>query len=312
MKYIQDQFITHLGLERVKKLGSEKYNFKCPLCNEGHSKTKRRGYLLWNKRYNTYVFNCFNCGTTTNFKNILKILSPTQVPIYEQKEKEENFRSYIHPIKEEKLDDSISIIGISLLPKGSTKCSDNSVCLEYCLKRKIPQKFIKKWYYHKDYGLIVPFELDNESIYGWQSRNLDTKYFHIELPENNPKIWNWFNINKDEEVFISESIIDASMLYYIGKQSIAAIGSDISTEYLAELKYPVFIFDNDKTGKTKTIKYSKLLPNAKFLVWDKRIHQKDLNEIITSSIPIDKFKKFIEGSLKTGYEIQIQHKMNLF
>jgi hypothetical protein len=71
------------------------------------------------------------------------------------------------------------------------------------------------------------------------------------------------------------------------------------------------IFDNDEVGKLKCIKYSKLFPKARFLVWDKRIKYKDLNEIIVNNISLEKFKKFIDTSLKTAYEVSILSKLNI-
>lgn len=310
LKVIQDQFIPQLGLDGLKKVSSEKYNCRCPICGDSKTnKRKKRGWFIWNRKFDTYVYTCFNCGETTNFQKICKIINPSVYENYNVLEKQEKFNDYISTDYKEKKkliqDDTVEL---SVLPEGTIPCTSNQSCLEYLKMRKIPDKFIRKWKYNSKYGLIIPFELDSTDIYGWQSRNLETKYFHISLPEDNMKVWNWYNIDKNSRVFICESIIDASMLYRIGEQSVAMLGADINMNLMSELKEPVFAFDNDETGIRKSIKYSELFPNALFLVYDKRIKQKDLNEIVID-VSDDKFKKFVLSHLKTGFQVQIMHKM---
>jgi hypothetical protein len=299
-----------LPLEGFKKLSSGKYNFRAICCGDSKTnKRKRRGFFLWNRRYDTYIYTCHNCGTTTNFQNICKTYTPSLFEQYKVKEREETLNSFMSPEKQEEFEDYSDCIGVSILPDDSIKCSDSPECLEYLQNRKVPNIFIKKWMYHKSYGLIVPFELDEDDIYGWQSRKLKEKTFHIELPEENYKIWNWYTVDKSKPLFICESIIDATMLYRIGYQAIAILGSDIEAEALGEISDPIFIFDNDKTGQNKMIKYSKAYQKAKFLQFDSRIKQKDLNEIIMSNVSDEKFKKFIDSNIKTGFMIQIESKL---
>jgi hypothetical protein len=310
-KYIQEHFISLLPLDGYKKLSSTKINCRCFICGDSKTnKRKKRGFFLWNKRYDTYVFTCHNCGASTNFNNVCKTYAPSLYEQYKIKEREENFNAFLKTQREEVEDYDDDVVGISILPDGSRKCIDVPECLDKLIERKVPMMFIKKWMYHKDFGLVVPFELDDEDIYGWQARQLKEKVFHIELPEENYKIWNWYGVDKKKPVFICESIIDATMLYRIGYQAIAILGSDIETRAIEELSEPIFIFDNDETGFKKLIKYSKAFNQAKFLQFDKRIKQKDLNEIVKDGIPDDKLKKFIDTHIKTGFQIQVELKLS--
>lgn len=310
MKYIQEQFISMLYLDGLKKVGLNKYNCRCPYCNDSKvSKKKKRGWFLWNQPYNTYVFYCHNCSKKTNFKNMLKDFNNVSFQSYLEMEKQEEFNSFINlkPAKKielsykQELEESISL---EYLPDGTVDCKLVPECLAYLQKRKIPQQFIDKWKYNKRFGLIVPFEFEEgeDFVYGWQSRKLNKKEFKISLPEDNPKIWNLFSVKENKNLYITESIIDSCMLYHIGLQSISMLGSDLHKEILDNFKKVYFIFDNDETGRKKTLKYSQIFTDAHFLIWDKRIKQKDLNEIITSGVPLEKFKKFIETSFKSSIE----------
>lgn len=312
LKYLQEQYIPQLGIEGLKKVSSNKFNCRCPICGDSKTnKRKKRGWFLYNSKFDTWVYNCFNCETTTNFQNICQKLSPALYQSYSEREKYESFNSFISSSTnkekdyEEYEDSEDDCVSIDSLPDDTIDCIDSPECMEYCTKRKIPLMFIKKWKYSKEYGLIVPFVYEHNLIYGWQSRSLKEKRFHISLPENNEKIWNWYTVDKTKPLYILESVIDATMLYKINRQSIAIIGADINKEVVQEIKYPIFIFDNDETGKLKTIKYSKLFPQAKFLIWDKKIKQKDLNEILVSGVSESQFQNFIDSSIKSGFEANI-------
>lgn len=314
MRQLQDRYLMTLGLEGLKRISSDKLNVRCKLCGDSsHNKSKKRGYFLWNRRYNTYVYFCHKCGASTNFKGFLKEINPLMYDLYVEEEKKISLQNYLS-LKQETtsyVPKNSSEVTLDLLPSNCVKCKDDEKCYTYLQKRKIPRTFINKWYYHDDFGMIVPFEYTEDLIYGWQGRKLETKEFFTDLPEDNPKIWNYYQVKKEETCFVLESIIDATMMYHINYQSIAALGSDINPEYLEEFEDLVFIFDNDTVGKLKCIKYSKLFPKARFLVWDKRIKYKDLNEIIVNNISLEKFKKFIDTSLKTAYEVSILSKLNL-
>lgn len=315
-KILQDQYIPMLGLEGLKKTGTKKYNTRCPYCGDSKTKkTKKRGWFLWNDKYNTYVYNCFNCDTVTNFDGVCKFMSPSVYEVYKTKEREETLSEFIDSMTSTKnkqksnIDENIDI-SLECLPSGTINCTESSQAIEYLQKRKIPKNIYVNWKYNKSYGIIIPFEYSRETtsdgfFYGWQARQINKKDFHTSLPESNPKLWNWFSINKKQPVYILESIIDASMMSLLNYQSIAMVGADIKKEYVDELKEPFFIFDNDETGVKKTIKYSKLYPNAHFLIWNKKIKQKDLNEIIVSGVSVEKFKKFIDTSFVNGFKASI-------
>lgn len=312
MKNIQDQYILRLPIDGMKRVSSEKINCRCWSCGDSKTnKRKKRGWFIWNKRFSTYVYFCHNCGLCTNFKGVAKNLSLPIYDMYMEEEKKAALEMYVCSSndKEDVIQDES--LNLEMLPEGCIPAVNSEECLTYLKNRKIPEYFIKKWFYHKSYGLVVPFEFEDDLVYGWQGRKLKTKEFHTNLPEENPKIWNLFSVNKSEKVFVLESIIDATMLYLIGYQAISIAGADVSAEDLSDFEDLVFIFDNDETGKSRCIKYSNIFKKSEFLVWDKRIRFKDLNEIICSGVDLQKFKKFIDSSIKTSYEIAILSKMKL-
>ena len=60
-------------LQKFKKVKSDLYNFRCPICGDSQkNKNKTRGYLYPVK--NNTNFKCHNCGASMSFNNFLKEL----------------------------------------------------------------------------------------------------------------------------------------------------------------------------------------------------------------------------------------------
>jgi hypothetical protein len=126
-----------------------------------------------------------------------------------------------------------------------------------------------KWYYgYQDLkigdityktsnSIVIPLYYKNE-MYAFYSRSIEGKEFATYMNDANIgyKIWNWFNINKEEPVYIYEGIFDALAGGF--KNSIALMGAKLPDDRLKELKNPVFVLDDDVTGVKNSIDYSKL------------------------------------------------------
>ena len=77
MNHIDSKFIGLLSprLEKFKKVKSNLYNFRCPICGDSKkNKSKTRGYLYSVK--SDVNFKCHNCGASITFNNFLKSIDP--------------------------------------------------------------------------------------------------------------------------------------------------------------------------------------------------------------------------------------------
>jgi len=120
------------------------------------------------------------------------------------------------------------------------------------------------------------------------------------------KIWNWFNIDKSKPVYIFEGIFDALSLGY--NNVIAAIGATIPIERIKELKEPIFVSDNDKTGVLNSIKYSNL--GHKVYIQPSKYREKDLNQLKLNNRGLD-LKKIVDENLFSGMMAEIRLKEKL-
>lgn len=281
---------------------------KCVVC--GDSKTGRKHRLhLYEKGGQTYV-KCFNCELSTNMFGFLK----TYFPQYLNQYKQENFYLNINNFREIKTENADININFDWNNVSNSDIAEvenvtNSNTLEYLdssifqdltqsakdyIKSRginYTEKFGKFYTFDgilsvkgKDFDLrhklIIPF-YNEDKIIGFYSRSIHNKIFLTCNLNEGYKIWNYFNIDKNKEVYIFEGIFDALSFYQMFNidNVIALCSKDIPQERLKELKKPIFCLDSDRTGINTMLKYAL---NYKVQIPDTRF--KDMNEFLINGV----------------------------
>lgn len=299
---IFDLEIKYLNLAgvKIKNISNETVNCKCPVCGEGKSKWKHRGYVLKKPGEDTASFFCQNeCGAMS-FVNMLNSVNPSLGSAYlveAKKQKVKNFKKNdlemfdLEPTKivEKPIPNKI-VINSEVYDLDEL----NDRSKEYLLnQRKLPLNALKHFRYIVELDAIVALFLTSEnSFYGYQLRSLKEKSFHIHLFDNNPKIWNIYGVDPSKPIYVFESIFCA--LSSGLDNVISTLGASVSKQLLDEL-FPgadiVFCLDNDIEGKNKAIKYSNL--GYKVLVHDSKFPAKDYNEALVAGAKPDQIAKYI-------------------
>jgi hypothetical protein len=308
--YVREKYlamlIPNLDID-PKSVNTPELNFSCPYCKEGKSLgRKRRAFIYKETGYN---FLCYNCGVANNFEWFLRDQDNNLFKQYFVENKSDLIKEYLKPTKKEKKEevpaDTSDGLTYMWFDSDFIPVIQNNEALAYVKKRKIPKKFWDDiWYYTKpneaySNSIIFPFRKDGE-MYGFSSRNIYNKFFHIELPsKSNHKLWNYYGVNKSLNVYIFESIIDA--LYM--DNSMAMNGSSITKKFLAEFISPILVFDNDtdgsKTGVKKAMKYAKM--GYKIFIMPVELNKyKDMNELICAGFPPEKVEKLITKNVHQG------------
>jgi hypothetical protein len=261
---------------------TEFYNFGCPFCHEGNSiGKKKRAFILKNKEHKFY---CHNCFTSYSFVSFLYNIDRSVYYQYKEDNRENKFYSNENPIKKE-----VEIVITENLEQLSKKFTDNlypvkslDYAYQYLVSRRVPDETIDKLlYYLSDeekivYNRSIVFPFYNKGFktyYGFQSRQIINKFFHIELQnEDYPKIWNLFNIDNTKPVYIFEGFFDSIVI----DNSVALNGADIPQKYMRYIQIPIFVFDNDKTGFLKAMKYAE--KGYRVFVYPENFKYKDFND----------------------------------
>lgn len=177
----------------------------------------------------------------------------------------------------------------------------------YCTGKVI---FDKKPLSLQDY-IIIPLTWPNGQWYGFQALAWKRKDFRVVLLSQNTgwKVWNWDKINKEEPVYIFESIYDAMSSGY--ENVIAQLGANLEQDRIDELKKPIFCLDNqnvDEASARESMKY--LEKGYKVFLWPKGSENfKDTNDLRKRKVNYVLIQKMIENNIFTGMEGILKLKM---
>ena len=319
----------------VKRVGSNKLNFRCPLCGDGKKKTSHRGWFY----IDTGSYFCWNAGCIAAESGIqgLKFLSLISgKPISEIKselikkagsfsnalEKPEIKNISFSLFNDENNDSKIEKYILDKIDLGDWTDKLPKFVQSYLENRKLNKaSFLSKdykFYYDKKLKrLVIPWSNEyyqERTIFKSQSK--EDKYL---FPSNLEKpIFGLENIDtKFKYIFLVEGVFDS-----IWVKNGVAVGSLTLSNHQKELLKPyendytiVYLMDNqhsDKSSLEKTIKLCEKNPYANIFIWPKALHMfKDINDTI---IFHDKFidvwkdenylKKYIFNGIRAKLELK--------
>ena len=139
---------------------------------------------------------------------------------------------------------------------------------------------------------------------GFYTRSIEEKRFSTILFPNKEKYWCSDREICEDRYFIFEGIFDA--LSSGLDKVIAMLSADLSSEVLCNLNDPVFVLDNDETGRMKALKY--VQEGYKVFIWPDDIYEKDMNEVLKSK-DREEIRQMILDNIYSGFEAQIKLKM---
>jgi len=307
--FTEIEFIHKLNLRNLRQEGRN-FRFSCPLCNEGKSPWKRRGYYLFDngtRGHNTFC--CQNGCEPRSLKTLIRDLDYELYKQYCRVEKDElvkelkSGRSIFKKRTIAKFTEGSSEpkYVFKLSPRTFTPARKIPKAVEYCRSRKFPDAIIDTLFFgtkkNTDFYnmLIFPLSYDEESVTGFQGRTIEgKKRFQTFTKNDSFKVYNFFNVDSDRNVYVLEAIIDSFFI----DNAIAMLGSDLSVTVRKTLKHPIFCFDNDRTGWEKSLKY--LNQNERVFIWPDQLQSKDFNELICKGVTPPQIKKMVDENIFSG------------
>lgn len=323
-------FKLAVGLDSIGKETDVDITARCPVCGDSRTNKRAKRLHLYTKGSVTNV-NCFNGDCPVHNKTVYSFLHEF-FPALVQQYKKENFGNTMAKMAKGEMSDVFGqfkkeepkkeneVLVHDLTPYFKD-IATSPEALAYLHGRGYTYKESRygKWYfgfqdlkigetlYKITDAIVIPLYY-NDQMYGFYSRNIHNKTFYTYMHDANIgyKLWNWFNIKKDQPVFIYEGIFDA----IAGKlpNSIALMGAKMPEERLKELKYPVFVLDNDKTGMVNSIEYARRGYQV-YIQPDKYI-EKDMNDLMLKH-PEVVTSDLVQQNLYSGIaaEVRIKSKM---
>lgn len=318
-------FKIAVGQANIGKESATDIVARCPVCGDSQKNKRSKRLHLYEKAGETRV-NCFNGDCAVTNKNMYAFLKNFYPSLFDSY-KRENFQETLSSLSNKESSDVFADIKII---KEKPVISHN--LFEYFSDVKNHNDALvylgnRGYFYNEQFGkfyfgiqdlqigdklykitncIIIPLYFEEE-MYGFYSRNISNKEFWTYMPEQNIgyKIWNWFNIDKSKEVYIFEGIFDAISSGL--ENVIALMGAKIPQERLNELKKPVFVLDNDKTGMLNALEYSK---NYNVYIQPDKYKEKDMNELMLNHKELN-VPDMIRANIFTGIMAQVKIKSKL-
>ena len=315
MDHIDSKFIGLLSsrLEKFKRVKSNLYNFRCPICGDSKkNKSKTRGYLYAVKA-NTN-FKCHNCGASMSLNNFLKQVDPAihKQYVLEKFKSGHTGRNFVIDEPDFKFDAPKFKKKINL-----PKASENPNSAGYLTARRLdPAQFYYAEQFKKfvntlkptfddtrydEERIIIPLYYEKKLI-GLQGRSVGpnpVKYITVMLDDDAPKIYGLDKIRRDAPVYVTEGPFDSTFV----RNSIAMCGADADVDKWG-VSNPVWIYDNEPRNREITNRISKTIDSGQLVViWPNGIDDKDINDMVMSGLDV---QSVIESNTYSGLEAKLK------
>ena len=315
MDHIDSKFIGLVSsrLEKFKRVKSNLYNFRCPICGDSKkNKSKTRGYLYAVKA-NTN-FKCHNCGASMSLNNFLKEVDPAihKQYVLEKFKSGHTGRNFVTDEPEFKFEAPKFKKKLKL-----PKASENPRASGYLTARKLDTS---QFYYaekfkkfanslkptfdsekHDEDRIIIPLYYEKNLI-GFQGRSIDpnpVKYITVMLDDDAPKIYGLDNIRRDAPVYVTEGPFDSTFI----RNAIAMCGADADVSKWG-ISNPVWIYDNEPRNREITNRISKTIDSGQSVViWPNGIDDKDINDMVMSGLDV---QSVVESNTYSGLEAKLK------
>ena len=315
MDHIDSKFIGLVSsrLEKFKRVKSNLYNFRCPICGDSKkNKSKTRGYLYAVKA-NTN-FKCHNCGASMSLNNFLKEVDPAihKQYVLEKFKSGHTGRNFVIDEPDFKFDAPKFKKKINL-----PKASENPNSAGYLTARRLdPAQFYYAETFKKfvntlkptfddtrydEERIIIPLYYEKKLI-GFQGRSVGpnpVKYITVMLDDDAPKIYGLDNIRKDAPVYVTEGPFDSTFV----RNSIAMCGADANVDRWG-ISNPVWIYDNEPRNREIVNRISKTIDSGdSIVIWPNSIDDKDINDMVMSGLDV---QSVIESNTYSGLEAKLK------
>ena len=315
MNHVDSKFIGLLSskLEKFKRVKSNLYNFRCPVCGDSKkNKSKTRGYLYGMKA--DVNFKCHNCGASMTLSGFLKHLDPVLHKQYVFERFKQGTTGRATVVEEPKFNFETPKFKTKIrLPKASENPSSDG----YLTARKLDstqfyyaegfKKFVntlKQTFEDTKYDeerIIIPLYYEKNLI-GLQGRSLGpskVKYITVMLNDDAPKIYGLDNIRKDAPVYITEGPFDSTFI----RNSIAMCGADANVDRWG-ISNPVWIYDNEPRNIEIVRRIGNTIDSGDpVVIWPESIDDKDINDMVMSGLDV---QSVIESNTYSGLEAKLK------
>lgn len=301
--FIDYKYIVQLGsyLTGFQKVGSNLWNFRCPLCGDSQKNIhKKRGYIYL--KDNQYRFHCHNCGVDKSFSFFLKDVS---IELFQEYRKESAFEN----IKQKPNFEQFKVkkpfkkvCSMKNLIKVSELQHDHPAYI-YLVSRNVPLQSFDKVYWTEQFPSVVSelipekyketklpstgivFEVrsidsNDYPIVGYQLRSIDPNCSKAHrfvncCMDDQKGVFGINRIDRSKQVFVVEGPIDSLFL----PNCVAAFNSSL---WRVNIPDAIYINDCEPRNKSVTKQIKTCIDKGlKTVLLPEEYENMDINDIVS-------------------------------
>lgn len=316
------------SLDRFKKVKTDVYNCRCPVCGDS-KKNKRIGRFYFYFKKTKMNVMCHNCGYSRSLFNFIKEVYPLEFEAYKKETVFDAFKPRELPklgsnkpvVKEETTVDELS--DEHSVEKVLSDCinlidlPNDHFAKQYLLSRKFSDTEMERLYFHSNFKvvasklnteaanklpedearIIIPFINEYGQVEMLQGRSLDPKarikYISIKMNDDVDKIYGLYEADRDKTVYCVEGPFDSLFV----DNCLASCDAN-----LTRVDADVYIWDIQNRNPD-VIRYmeSAIAAKKKIVIWPFKPNEKmDINDLIKKGVTKEQLMKVIKDNTYSG------------
>ncbi len=324
-------------LDNFKKIGNNKWNFRCPICGDSKKSSKKsRGCIF--EGDGGLMFSCRNCQFSSSFLGFLDKVDQElfkQLLIMNYKEMPKKRSEHYENVDEDMT--FLNDLGLKRRPyKTKNEVPSGSIplsCLEkdhaairYITERKIPEQYWSKIYYTMDFEkvckktqfkqeprIMFPFYDLSGSMFAAQARilppNKGIRYKINRVSGELPILYGLERLNPEHDIKVVEGPIDS--LFLDNCLAMCSSGLYHLQSYLEshgikkQCEDCTLIFDNERRNPQIIQSMIKSIDMGyKICIWPDTVQEKDINDMVLNNI--DDYNSIINDNIYKGMSAKMR------
>lgn len=320
------------GLKRFKKVKTDVYNCRCPICGDSKKNKRAARFYFYKKKQQMNVM-CHNCGYGKSLFNFIQEQYPFEFDEYKKETMFDSFRPRELPkIGQKRPTITLEVDDASALEEVTEAHSMENVledCInildlpdghkakDYLVGRALLDTELERLYFSADFKkvaaklnqesadklpdneqrIVIPFVNEYGQVEMLQGRSLDPnsklKYISIKVHDEVEKVYGLYEADRDQTTYCVEGPFDSLFV----SNCLASCDAN-----LTRVDADVYIWDNQPRNKD-VLKYMEAAIEAKkkVVIWPFVPKEKmDINDLIKKGVTREQLMKTIKKSTYSG------------
>lgn len=320
-----------MSLERFKKVKTDTFNCRCPICGDSKKSAKAARFYFYAKKGKLNAF-CHNCGYSHSFFVFMKDAFPSHFEEYKRETLFDAFKQSQAPRQSQQpiLEQAVTVSkGIAFDDfKRMTTCiadlSDTHFAKQFLVDRAFSEKELRRLYFVSDFKMlasvmnaeaseklidgeprvVIPFVTRVGYVEMMQGRDLlgknaKVKYLSIKAHDDVDKIYGLYELDDNRTSYCVEGPLDSLFV----DNCVASCDAN-----LTRVKADVYIWDCQARNKEVCRYMEEAIEAGKAVViWPFAASKKlDINDMIKAGVSREQLMKTIRDNTFSGLTAKVK------